>query len=208
MNNFHSLQFIITSINRRAQTILKFCVSISTDVKCASKCKFNRWSWSLNVCYSFLRLSSFEYSYSKRNSMSKSWCDFLKMWFINNYLFSVRQLQAASAGKELDAYAKAASIVEEALSGIRTVLAFGGEKVEVDRYTTLLDPARRAAIRKGLFSSISDSVTRFLFFASSALSFWIGVQWVLSDRDKTDKEYTPASLLIVSWLMYLESTWI
>lgn len=78
------------------------------------------------------------------------------------------------------------------------MLAFGGEQNEVDRYTKLLEPARRAAVRKGLFSSISDSVTRFLFFASSALSFWIGVQWVLNDRDKTDKEYTPASLLIVS----------
>lgn len=78
------------------------------------------------------------------------------------------------------------------------MLAFGGEKVEVDRYTKLLEPARRAAVRKGLFSSISDSVTRFLFFASSALSFWIGVQWVLDDRDKADKDYTPASLLIVS----------
>lgn len=108
------------------------------------------------------------------------------------------KLQAAAAEKEFDAYAKAASIVEEALSGIRTVLAFGGEKKEVDLYTKSLDPARRAAIRKGLFSSICDGVTRFLFFTSSALFFWIGVQWVLRDRDNIDKEYTPASLLIVS----------
>lgn len=91
--------------------------------------------------------------------------------------------------------------MEEALSGIRTVFAFAGEKEEVTRYTKLLDPARRAAIRKGLFASISDSVTRFLFFASSALSFWIGVQWVLNDRDKVHKEYTPATLLIVSELI-------
>lgn len=108
------------------------------------------------------------------------------------------QLQASSSGKELDAYANASSVVEETLHGIRTVFAFAGEKIEADRYATLLEPARRAAIRKGLFSSISDSVTRFLFFASSALSFWIGVQWVLNDRDKIDKEYTSASLIIVS----------
>lgn len=100
--------------------------------------------------------------------------------------------------KELDAYAKAASVVEEALSGIRTVLAFGGEKLEVERYRKLLEPAKYAARHKGLYSSITDAVTRFLFFASSALSFWYGVQWVLRDRDKADKEYTPASLMIVS----------
>lgn len=107
-------------------------------------------------------------------------------------------MQAAAAGKELNAYATAASVVEEALSGVRTVFAFGGEKIEVERYTRLLDPAKQAATRKGLYASISDGVTRFLFFASSALSFWFGVQWVLRDRDKVQKEYTPASLLIVS----------
>lgn len=112
-------------------------------------------------------------------------------------------MQASSSGKELDAYAKAGSIVEEVLNGIRTVFAFAGEKIEVSRYAALLEPARRAAIRKGLFSSISDGITRFLFFASSALSFWIGVQWVLNDRDKSDKEYTPASLLIVSVFIIL-----
>lgn len=98
----------------------------------------------------------------------------------------------------MDAYAKAASVVEEALNGIRTVFAFGGEKVEVKRYAKLLVPAEKAAKRKGLYSSISDGVTRLLFFVSSALSFWFGVQWVLRDRDQIDKEYSPASLLIVS----------
>lgn len=107
-------------------------------------------------------------------------------------------MQATSAGKELDAYAKAASIVEEALSGIRTVFAFGGEQVEVDRYAKLLQPAKEAAKRKGLYSSITDGVTRLLFFVSCALSFYFGVHWVLRDRDNIDKEYTPATLLVVS----------
>ncbi|XP_055307586.1 multidrug resistance protein homolog 65-like, partial [Sitodiplosis mosellana] len=116
------------------------------------------------------------------------------VFFVN---IIVGKLQAASAGKELDAYAKAASVVEEALNGVRTVYAFGGEKVEVDRYAKLLQPAKEAAKRKGLYSSISDGVTRFLFFVSCALSFWFGVQWVLRDRDNIDKQYTPATLLII-----------
>lgn len=114
-------------------------------------------------------------------------------------------MQAASAERELNAYAKAASVVEEVLSGIRTVFAFGGEKVEVDRYTKLLEPAKEAAKRKGLYSSISDGVTRLLFFVSCALSFWFGVQWVFRDRDKIDdKQYTPATLLIVSQTQSLD----
>lgn len=107
-------------------------------------------------------------------------------------------MQARAAEKELDSFATAASVVEEALSGVRTVFAFGGEKVEVDRYTKLLQPAKKAAKQKGLYASICDAVTRLMFFVSCALSFWFGVQWVLLDRDKIDKDYTPASLLIVS----------
>lgn len=88
--------------------------------------------------------------------------------------------------------------MEETLNAIRTVFAFGGESVEVDRYMKLLYPSAKAAKRKGLYSSISDGVTRFLFFVSCALSFYLGVSWVFRDRDRADKDYTPASLLIVS----------
>lgn len=84
------------------------------------------------------------------------------------------------------------------MGGIRTVFAFGGEKKEVERYIKLLNPAKLAAERKGFYSSVSDSVTRFLFFVSCSLSFWFGVKWVLADRDKPDKEYTAAALMIVS----------
>lgn len=102
-----------------------------------------------------------------------------------------------SSTKELNAYAKAANIVEEVLSGIRTVFAFGGEKLEVDRYKKHLVPAVKAAENKGLFACIGDATTRLLYFASCALSFWFGVQWVLEDRDKEDKTYTTATLITV-----------
>lgn len=99
--------------------------------------------------------------------------------------------------KELNAYSKAANVVEEVLSGIRTVFAFGGEKLEVERYRKHLLPAQNAAKKKGLFACMGDAVTRFLYFASCAVSFWFGVQWVLNDRDNIDKTYTTAVLIIV-----------
>lgn len=107
------------------------------------------------------------------------------------------QLQATLSSKEIDAYAAAANVAEEVLSGIRTVFAFSGEKVEIDRYNKRLIPAKKAVNRKGLLSGIGDGVMRFLFFASNALAFWYGVQLVLEDRDKVDKQYTPAVLMIV-----------
>lgn len=91
----------------------------------------------------------------------------------------------------------AANAVEEVIGGIRTVVAFCGEKSEVERYNKLLIPARKAGTRKGLASGIGEGIMRFLFFASNALAYWYGVQLVLNDRDKNDKEYTPAVLMIV-----------
>lgn len=84
------------------------------------------------------------------------------------------------------------------LGGIRTVVAFCGEKREIERYDRLLVPAQNAGVHKGLSSGIGEGIMRFLFFASNALAYWYGVRLVLMDRDKTDKEYTPAVLMIVS----------
>lgn len=97
----------------------------------------------------------------------------------------------------MNAYSAAANVAEEVLSGIRTVFAFRGEKKEIDRYNNRLIIAKKAGARKGLLSGIEDGVVRFLFFGINALGFWYGVQLVLDDRDKIDKEYTPAVLMIV-----------
>lgn len=109
----------------------------------------------------------------------------------------MKQLQASLSSKEINAYSAAANVAEEVLSGIRTVFSFCGEKVEIERYNKRLIKAKKAGARKGLFSGIGDGIMRFLFFASNALAFWYGVKLVLDDRDKDDKEYTPAILMIV-----------
>lgn len=103
----------------------------------------------------------------------------------------------------MNAYSKAANVVEEVLSGIRTVFAFRGEKLEVERYRKHLLPAQNAAREKKLFASIGDAITRFLYFATCAVSFWYGVQWVLNDRENEDKTYTAAVLIIVRFELIL-----
>lgn len=40
-------------------------------------------------------------------------------------------------GKELLAYAKAGAVAEEVLAAIRTVIAFGGQKKELERFESL-----------------------------------------------------------------------
>lgn len=111
------------------------------------------------------------------------------------FSFSI-QFQAALSTKELNSYSAAANVAEEVLSGIRTVFAFGGEKVEIERYNKRLINAKKAVKLKGLLAGIGDGIMRFLFFGSNALAFWYGVQLVLDDRNKVDKEYS--KLLIKS----------
>lgn len=107
------------------------------------------------------------------------------------------QFQTSLSIKEKNSYSAAANVAEEVLSGIRTVFAFGGEKVEIDRYNERLLKAKQAIRLKGLLTGLSDGILRFLFFAAYALGYWYGIKFVLDDRDKVDKEYTPATLMIV-----------
>lgn len=116
-----------------------------------------------------------------------------------NYYDVDKKFQVASSTKELNTFARAANVVEEVLSGVRTVFAFGGEKIEVERYKKHLQPAIKIGIKKGIFACIDDAFVRLLYFASCAVSFWFGAQWVLEDRDKdiNDKTYTTATLITV-----------
>ena len=46
------------------------------------------------------------------------------------------QISALFTSKEQKAYAQAGAIAEEVLPAVKTVVAFGGEKKEVERYGT------------------------------------------------------------------------
>ena len=65
------------------------------------------------------------------------------------------RVQTSFAEKETEAYGKAGSLVEEVLSAIRTVVAFGGQKKEVDRYDVLLEEAKKKGILRGMITGLS-----------------------------------------------------
>lgn len=117
--------------------------------------------------------------------------------------FNVK-LQRRLKIEELDDYAAAASIAEEVLSGIRTVFAFSGEKIEAERYSKQLSPAKPASRRRGLLYGVENAALRFFLFTTAALIFWFGARWVLDDRGNVDKEYTAAVLMIVSSLSLIQ----
>ncbi|XP_072179666.1 ATP-dependent translocase ABCB1-like [Diadema setosum] len=74
----------------------------------------------------------------------------------------------------LDAYAKAGAIADEVLSGIRTVVAFGGEEEEVERYSRNLVEAKKESIKKDTFTLLSQGFLFFAIYGSYAIAFWAG----------------------------------
>ncbi|XP_074048995.1 ATP-dependent translocase ABCB1 isoform X2 [Macrotis lagotis] len=93
--------------------------------------------------------------------------------------------------KELLAYAKAGAVAEEVLAAIRTVIAFGGQNKELERYNKNLEEAKNLGIKKAITANISIGIAFLLIYASYALAFWYGTTLILS------KEYTIGGVLTV-----------
>uniref|UniRef100_A0A182J704 ABC-type xenobiotic transporter n=1 Tax=Anopheles atroparvus TaxID=41427 RepID=A0A182J704_ANOAO len=109
----------------------------------------------------------------------------------------VAKMQSTLTEKELKAYSSAGAVAEEVLGSIRTVVAFGGEKKELERYSCRLASAEYNGRRKGLFSGIGGGIMWFIIYCCYALAFWYGISLILDDRGKDVKDYTPAVLIIV-----------
>lgn len=56
----------------------------------------------------------------------------------NNYIATIFQVQSNLTEKELKSYSIAGIIAEEVLGSIRTVVAFGGENKEIERYVYII----------------------------------------------------------------------
>ncbi|XP_036846632.1 phosphatidylcholine translocator ABCB4 isoform X2 [Manis javanica] len=101
------------------------------------------------------------------------------------------KILSAFSDKELAAYAKAGAVAEEALGAIRTVIAFGGQNKELERYQKHLEKAKKIGIKKAISANISMGIAFLLIYASYALAFWYGSTLVIS------KEYTIGNAMTV-----------
>jgi ABC-type multidrug transport system fused ATPase/permease subunit len=86
------------------------------------------------------------------------------------FFFSKVMSQAATKGQTF--YANAGGIAYEAIGLIRTVIAFGTQNREANRYNTELETAAKAGIRTGMFSGIGLGFSMFVMFATYGLGFW------------------------------------
>lgn len=112
--------------------------------------------------------------------------------------------QTYLTARELKAYGKAGSVAEEVLSAVRTVVAFGGQTKEVERFENNLHDAKKAGIMRGLLTGIGGGFMWLIIYASYALAFWYGVKLIMDDTEDCfedilhcDPRYDASSLLVV-----------
>ncbi|XP_048246672.1 ATP-dependent translocase ABCB1-like isoform X4 [Haliotis rufescens] len=103
------------------------------------------------------------------------------------------RLMASMTSKELAAYAKAGAVAEEVLGAVRTVVAFGGQEKECNRYCSNLHEAKAFGVRKGYTNGLSLGLVWLVMFSAYALGFWYGTKLV---RDEPEN-YQAGKMIIV-----------
>ncbi|XP_047703316.1 ATP-binding cassette sub-family B member 5 [Prionailurus viverrinus] len=103
------------------------------------------------------------------------------------------RIMISLSSKELNAYSKAGAVAEEVLSSIRTVVAFGAQEKEIQRYTQNLKDAKDVGIRKAIASKLSLGAVYFFMNGTYGLAFWYGTSLILSG----EPGYTIGTVLAV-----------
>ncbi|KAF9905616.1 Multidrug resistance protein 1 [Linnemannia zychae] len=83
-----------------------------------------------------------------------------------------------SATKGQDSYSRAGSIAEQAISSIRTIVSFGGQKRETAAYVKELDAAFLNGKKRAIATGAGVGAFMFIIFATYGLTFWYGSRQV------------------------------
>ncbi|CAL2047788.1 unnamed protein product [Caenorhabditis brenneri] len=95
------------------------------------------------------------------------------------------KLLATAATKEAKQYAVAGGIAEEVLTSIRTVIAFNGQEYECKRYEEALAHGKKTGIKKSFLIGAGLASFFVIIYASYCLAFWVGTNFVYSERLKS-----------------------
>jgi ATP-binding cassette subfamily B (MDR/TAP) protein 1 len=85
-------------------------------------------------------------------------------------------------GQSQGAYGAANAVATEALGALRTVVAFGRERLEAARYGAQLAVAERAGVAKGAASGAALGFAMFGMLVADGVGLWYGADRVLASR--------------------------
>ncbi|XP_057484562.1 ABC transporter B family member 4-like [Actinidia eriantha] len=127
---------------------------------------------------------------------------FIKGWLLTVVLLSCIPLLVITGGVTAitvskmaasgqNAYAKAATLVEQTIGSIRTVASFTGEKRAVISYNKSLADAYKAGVQEGLTAGLGFGAVMFVIFCTYSLAIWFGGKMIL------EKGYSGGAVLNV-----------
>ncbi|XP_039012159.1 ABC transporter B family member 4-like [Hibiscus syriacus] len=127
---------------------------------------------------------------------------FVKGWLLTLVMLSAIPLLVLSGGtiaitiskmatRGQNAYAKAATVVEQTIGSIRTVASFTGEKQAINNYNKSLITAYKSGIQEGTAAGLGVGLVMLIIFCSYALAVWFGGKMIL------EKGYTGGQVLNV-----------
>ncbi|KAH0698162.1 hypothetical protein KY289_015644 [Solanum tuberosum] len=77
------------------------------------------------------------------------------------------------------AYAQAGNVVEQTIGAIRTVSAFTGEKLAIDKYDSKLKIACASTVQQGLVSGVGLGTVLLIVFSTYGLAVWYGSKLII-----------------------------
>lgn len=84
--------------------------------------------------------------------------------------------------RSLGAYSQGATVVEEAITSITTVTAFGIQPALARRYDKHIIAARAAGMRSGYSLALMIAIMNGVIFWSYGLTFWQGSRWLVNGQ--------------------------
>ena len=104
-------------------------------------------------------------------------------------------------------YAKASAVVEECLFAMRTVVAFGGERKELERFGAALVQARRGGVKNGFKIGAGMGYTMCVIFLGYALAFYYGMILRYNDEinPSTGELWQPGTIMAIFFCIFIGS---
>ncbi|KAJ0183786.1 hypothetical protein K1T71_000209 [Dendrolimus kikuchii] len=109
--------------------------------------------------------------------------------------------QTKSSIHEMESYSQAGKQAEEVLKSVRTIVGFAGERKEIDRYRTLLEPAERYGRKRGFYNGVGNAFNWILTYSLNAIGISYGTRLLIADLDKSDDERRYIVGIVFSILM-------
>lgn len=119
---------------------------------------------------------------------------------ISGGIISLVVSRMASLGQ--DAYANAATVVEQTIGSIRTVASFTGERQTVVEYNKSLEKAYKSGVTEGLVTGLGFGILFFIIFCSYALAIWFGAK-LIAEKKNTGGEVINVIIAVLAGSMSL-----